>query len=83
MRVICNPEPGVIQLNFMWLPTFLGMNTIFKKEIEAKIAPKLVGKPMTDEVLDAAHEEIIGLILEKYPLPGLSDYLDALKFIDG
>jgi hypothetical protein len=81
MRAITVPEPGVVELNFMWLPTFVGMNTILKKEIEAQVAPKLEGKPLTDDTLDYAHELIVDIILKKFPFPGLKDYLDAMKFV--
>jgi hypothetical protein len=83
MRFVTETEPGVIELTWTWLPTFIGMHTAMKKEIEAKVSPLLVGKGATDEVLDAAHDKVIEIICEKFQLPGLKDYLEAIKFVDG
>jgi hypothetical protein len=83
MRFITETEPGVVELRWMWLPTFIGMGTVFKQELEKEVAPMLVGKGASDEVLDAAHEKIIELLCKRFPIPGLKDYLDALKFVQG
>lgn len=83
MRAVVSTEPGKLELNYMWLPTFVGMNGAMKKTLEEKLVPELVGKPMTEETLDFAHDRVVELILEKFPLDGLRDYLDALKFVQG
>lgn len=83
MRAVVATGPGKLELNFMWLPGFISYNGDFKKELEAKLAPKLTGKPMTDETLDFAHERVLDLICEKFAaIKGLRDYLEAMKFID-
>jgi hypothetical protein len=83
MRLVVMPEPGVTELAWMWMPTFIGLNNMLKKEIEVEISKWLVGKLATDDVLDAAHDKVIEIVCEKFPLPGLRDYLDALKFVEG
>lgn len=83
MRLISSLEPGKVEFNFMWAPTFIGLDNRLKQELEKKLAPEFKGRPLTEEVLDEAHERVIALILEKYPLEGLRDYLDALKFVQG
>lgn len=83
MRAVVSTEPGKLELNFMWLPTFIGMDSALKAELEKKLGPELVGKPMTDEVLDAAHERVLDIICERHKaIAGLRDYLDAIKFVD-
>jgi len=82
MRAVVQTEPGVLELNFMWLPTWLGMNTHLKAEIEAALQDKLVGQPMDDATMDWAHEQVVLFLEEKFPhLGGLRDFLDSLKFI--
>lgn len=82
MKLIVATEPGVVELNFMWLPTWLGMNNIMKAEIEEKIGPMLVGKDLTEEVLDEAHEAVIIFLEERFRnIKGLREYLDGLKFV--
>ena len=83
MRLVVVPEPGVTELAWMWMPSFIGMNTALKREIEEEVSKLLVGKPATDDVLDAAHDKVIEVVCKKFPLPGLKDYLDALKFVEG
>lgn len=82
MKLIVATGPGVVELNFMWLPTWLGLNNIMKAEIEQKISPLLVGKDLTEELLDEAHEAVIDFLEEKNPaIKGLREYLDGLKFV--
>jgi len=82
MRLVVCTQPGVVEFNYMWSPAFIGMNSAMRQELEKKVAPLLEGKPMTDEVLDAAHDKIVELLCEKFQVPGLRDYLDAIKFIE-
>lgn len=83
MRAVVVTDPGKLELSFMWLPTFIGQDNRLKKEIEEKLAPDLVGKELTEETLDFAHDRVVEFICEKYKITGLRDYLDALKFVEG
>jgi len=67
----------------MWLPTFIGLNNSFKKRIEDELAPLLQGKELTEDLLDAASDRVIDILCESHKsLPGLRDYLDAIKFVE-
>jgi hypothetical protein len=79
MRFVLLEDNGVLTLNFMWLPTWIGMNASLKKEIEKALSEKFVGRPSTD--LDAMHEEVIDFLVTKFPHAGLRDYLDGIKFV--
>lgn len=82
MRCIVVTDPGTVELNFMWLPTFIGMNSRMKMDLEAELAPKLVGMELTDDGLNAVHDLVLDAIVAKFPaIPGLRDYLDAMKFV--
>ena len=70
-----------LELNFMWLPTWLGQNSRFKKQMEADLASKIQGLELTESNLDKVSEMVLDYIVEKHPIPGLWDYLDGLKFI--
>lgn len=83
MRLITVTEPGKVEFNFMWAPGFIAFNSRLKMELEEKLGPELVGKEMTEATLDWAHERVVDFLLEKFPLPGLRDYLDAIKFVQG
>lgn len=82
MRFVIRPEPGVVAVNYMWLPTWLGMNSITKNELERKLKDKVLGRPLTDELLDEVHEMVIDAICEEHQaIEGLRDYLDGVKFV--
>lgn len=81
MRTIVLTDPGTLELNYMWLPTWIGLNSRLKQRIEREIAPLVEGRAITDEDLDRVNDAVINLLAKECPLPGLSDYLDGLKFI--
>ncbi len=82
MRLIVQTDYGKTELNYTWLPTWIGMNTALKNELEKAVSDKIVGKVMSEEVLDEAHDLIVKWFADKFPnLVGLADYLDALKYV--
>lgn len=82
MRAIIRTREGVLELNWMWLPTWVGMNAQLKKAIESELADSVKGKPMTEPVLDEINEMVIDILERKSPhVTGLREYLDGLKFI--
>ena len=82
MRAVVRTEPGRVELNYMWLPTFIGMNKNLKDRLEARLAPKLEGLPLTEETLQTAHNEVVAFIVAECPgVEGLDDYLDGLKYV--
>lgn len=82
MYAIVRSGPGEVQLNFMWLPAFIAYDVAIKKRIEEKLGPQLVGKDLTEDTLQWAHEQALDIICEVHKaLPGLRDYLDAMKFV--
>jgi len=72
---------NALELNFMWLPTWIGESHAIKLDIEKQLGPKLVGKEFTDDVLDEANQMVIDMLCEKFKVPGLRHYLDGIKFI--
>lgn len=82
MRFVFSSKPGKVELAFMWLPGFIAFDGRLKAELEDKLAPELVGRELTEETLDWAHERVLDFICEKHAaIPGLRDFLDAVKFV--
>lgn len=82
MRAVVAVESGVIEVNWTWLPTFIGMNTRVKEELEKAIAEQIEGRALDDTTLDLAHDLVIQFLEQKYSgIKGLSEYLDGLKFV--
>ncbi len=74
-------DSQAVTLNYMWLPTWLGMNAAFKRDVEAAFRGKIEGASTAD--LDALEEELLDYIVKRHPaVPGLRDYLDGIKFVE-
>lgn len=82
MRLVLRTEPGVIELNWIWLPTWIGMNLQLTRELNEELSKQIVGRELTEETFDDIEELIMSYLDERYPhLEGLRDYLDGLKFV--
>jgi hypothetical protein len=82
MRLVQLTAPGRVEINFLWLPTWLGINKAAKESIEAELKDSVVGRTATEDTLDLVNDEVIDLLAKRYPtIEGLRDYLDGLKFI--
>jgi len=80
MRAVVETDPGVLELNFMWLPTWIGMNSGLKKEIEEYLGKIIVGREMTEAVLDEAHDLVVAFLMGRFPeIHGLPAFLDGLR----
>jgi hypothetical protein len=83
MRTVVKTQQNVLELNYMWLPTWVGINTVLKQELEDALKDKIVGRPMTEEVLDEIDGMIFDFLEARAPhVEGLRDYLDGLKFVN-
>lgn len=82
MRAVVPTDEGVVELNWLLLPTCVGHNTRLKQSLEKKIQPLIEGQPLTEELLDRAHSLVIEEIARQFPhLSGLDEYLDSLKLV--
>lgn len=73
---------ATIELNTMWLPTWIGLNAALIKQLEAELQPLVVGRELTEKTLDEVNALVLEHLTEKFKVPGLFKYLDALKFIE-
>ncbi len=83
MRAVVSIGDGRVDLNFMWLPTAFGMNSLLKQEIEKTLASKIQGLSLDDKGLDQAHDIVVKFLVEKFPeIQGLDRLLDSLKYVE-
>lgn len=83
MRVVTYIGDGVLELNYMWLPTAIGMNSVLKQEIEKSLSSELKGLPLDDAGLDKAHQIVVDFLVAKFPeVEGLDLFLDAMKYLE-
>lgn len=82
MRAVVHTARGIIELNWMWLPTWIGMNANIKRDVEKKLSDLIVGMEITPDNLDRMHEMVIDEIVALNPsVDGLQEYLDGLKYV--
>ncbi len=82
MRTVTVTEEGVVELAFMWLPVFFGINSALRQDMESSLKGKIEGRPLTEELLDEADNLVIEFIEAKFPhIKGIRDYLEALKYV--
>ncbi len=87
MRFVIETEPGKLEFNYMWVPTWIGMSKPIKQEIEDAIGEKFVGRTIETEeqkeaVFDEMDEAIIELLQSKFPAVNFTEYLRALKHVE-
>lgn len=81
MRAVTNTPDGV-QLNFMFLPTFIGFNSLVKAEIERLLVEKFSGSTVNDHLLNKMHLFVLDHLCTKFPIKGLRKYLEAMTSIE-
>lgn len=83
MRAVVPIEYGTLEINYMWLPTAIGMNAVLKQEMEKILAEKMKGRTMSEFNLDIAHDTVVEFLEERFPdIKGLGRYLDAMKYLE-
>jgi len=76
-------KTGKWQVAWMWLPHFLAADPALHKYVGQKMTETFKGQVVDEDparrnhFLLQAHNEAIRLILEKYPIPGLRQYLES------
>jgi len=81
MRLTVEVSPGVIELNWMWLPTWIGINHGLKKQLEQKVGTLFKGRELSDATLDELDDAIIEELQKSFPEILFSDYLRAIRHV--
>jgi hypothetical protein len=82
MRLITIEEPGVLAVSWTWLPAWLGMQSTLINEVSAVVKPKVEGRPLTEELLDEAHAEVVDFLCSRFPaIVGLREHLESIRHI--
>lgn len=75
---------GKWEIAWMWLPHFLALDQELHKKVGKKMTEVFKGTTLSDEptrresqVRDM-HHQVVNLILEKYPMQGLREYLESI-----
>jgi len=78
-------KTGTWEVAWMWLPHFLASDAELHKYVASKMTEVFKGEMFEEQeaqsLIQNMHEQIIKLILEKYPIPGLRQYLEAVIYL--
>lgn len=82
MRVVHVAKDGAIEVNWMWLPTFIGQNYMVLRELGDAWKERFPNGVKSDETgLDEIHNFTIDWLCQKFAIPGLKEYLQAIENI--
>lgn len=81
-------KDGRWEIAWMWLPHFLASDGNLHRYVAEKMTSTFKGQVLEgdeeqkNQVLMQLHNEVIRLILEKHPISGLRQYLEATIHLD-
>lgn len=81
-------KTGKWEVAWMWLPHFLSQDKSLHRYVAEKMTDTFKGEeledntPQRDQMLRRMHDEVIRLIMDKYPIQGLRLYLEATIHLD-
>jgi len=82
MRTVVRTQEGVLELNYMWMPTWIGMNSIIKSALEKALSEKIIGMTMDEDSLNKIDDMVIDFLTEyNSHVQGLREFLKGLKFV--
>lgn len=75
-------EDGALELRWTWFPYWLVVSPIMKQDIERVLrdAVLMQGVPVAGS-MDAIDDLVIRIITKRFKIPGLGDYLRAMKLV--
>lgn len=80
MYLVVATDYGVLEINYPWLPTWMGMNTKLVERLQEKLREAVCGRPMNEQTMADAHELVRTTLCELYPaFTGLPEFLDAIR----
>jgi hypothetical protein len=75
---------GKWDVAWTWLPFFLASDSSLHKQVGHRMTEEFKGQQVEEDpvqknaLLLRMHNKVLELILEKYPIPGLRQYLEAV-----
>ena len=83
MRLVVATDPNTVEINYTWLPTWLGLNEQLIRKLSDRLRSIAVGRPLDDKTLALLEERLIDLLEEEFPyIERLGDLLRAVHNID-
>ena len=82
MDLVIPTGDGNVEINFSWLPTWLGLNQPMLSQISSKMFESFVGRTIDAECIAQMNTEVIRLLCEEFSaINGLDTLLKALEHV--
>ena len=82
IRLIVGTDPQTVEINYTWLPTWLGLNEQLISKLADRIRPLAVGRVIDDDTLTVLENRLILLLVQEFPyIEGLDVLLRAVHNI--
>jgi hypothetical protein len=81
MLAVVHVDKGIVEVNYMWLPSWIGMNSALMKELGQHMKSKAEGRELNASTLLDLHYEVLKFLDERFQgaFEGLSAYLQGLQ----
>lgn len=80
MLLVVSTDEGTMEVNYSWLPTWIGMNPTLTSEIGRDLAHRFIGRPVDDALLEEAHVAVVEWLQDRYQaVHGLDEYLNSVR----
>jgi len=84
MHLFFEAEPGVLEVRYTWLPSFIGLNTQLLNELAVEAGKVAVGRPLDEALFHELDTLAVGIITKRLAhgaLPALFEALLALEVL--
>jgi len=82
MLAVVRVARGVVEVNYMWLPSWIGLNTQLLADVGKHMQGKAQGKVLNEDTMKALHMEVVEYLCARFPtVEGLYEYLNGLRAV--
>lgn len=71
----------MVEVRWMWLPTFIGINHAAMTELEKALTNEFMHTKATEQQMDLIDAWVMDWLCKKFPIPGLREYLTAISHV--
>lgn len=82
MRLVVVTDEGTAAMNYIWLPTWIGMNNILLKEVGDHVFGRFKGAPLSESCLQHMHDEVAEQLCERLKMPSLMHLFDSMGKVE-
>ena len=73
-------KPGRCIIAWEWAPNFITKDALWLRSLEGELADKYQG--VEGVSMEDIHDTLVDLVVERFPMKGLREYLQAMKQVE-